>query len=372
MNEREKVIIYPFDIEFCPIVRHKEFLGKYDIVSVVSPNGWGLTDEDVGHIDGGKLVGIKVSNNFEQEIKLCDTVIISDSYNKIDFDKIIYPKIVKAAESGKNVVCTINLDDKNLKLVKDLCEKKGVYFKYYPKATNIKSNNYIGKLARIETPIVFVAGMGEKTNKFEIQLSLRRHLNKMGYKVSSIGTRNYCELLGFHSFPRFMQSLLISESDKVILFNKFIKNIEYKENPDVIVIGMPGGIMKFNNLFNNGFGILAYQISQAVKPDAVVFSMLYEDYLPKYFDMISTKIKYRFGFEIDCFNMSNTKFNWAESKSFEVKNYITVNSTLVNEKVKKLNYSLQKPMYNILNSNDDSNITSYLVDCLSEENIDVI
>jgi peptide maturation system protein (TIGR04066 family) len=124
----------------------------------------------------------------------------------------------------------------------------------------------------IDTPVIFVLGTGERTNKFEIQLALRENMMKMGYKASQVGTREYCELLGFHSFPRFMFGNGISEISKIASFNRFIKSLERDECPDVIIIGVPRGIMPFNNRLPNGYGILAYEVSQAVTPDSTVYS----------------------------------------------------------------------------------------------------
>jgi hypothetical protein len=48
-------------------------------------------------------------------------------------------------------------------------------------------------------------------------------------------------------------------------------------------------------------------ISQAVIPDFSVVSVYYEDYETKYFDMLSKSIRYKLGFEVDCFNIANNQ-----------------------------------------------------------------
>lgn len=125
-------------------------------------------------------------------------------------------------------------------------------------------------------------GVTNKACKFEIQLSIRENLQSKGYKISQIGSRNYCEFLGFHSFPGFMYNRNLSESEKIILFNNYIKRLENDENPDLIVIGIPGGIMKRNDTFTSYFGIFAYEISQAVTPDYVICSTQYQDFKHEY------------------------------------------------------------------------------------------
>ncbi len=134
-------------------------------------------------------------------------------------------------------------------MIEEVCKYKGNIFIQYPLNKNYEICSYVDKLEiqEIKTPVIFVMGVGENAHKFEIQLSVRENLFNMGYKVSQVGSRNYCEMFNFHSFPEFMYSNMYSETEKIKLFNNFIKNIENQENPDVIIIGIPGTIMRINN-----------------------------------------------------------------------------------------------------------------------------
>lgn len=53
-------------------------------------------------------------------------------------------------------------------------------------------------------PVVFIAGITPYTEKFHVQLALRKHLLDDGYKVSQIGSKAFCNLFGFHAYPAFM------------------------------------------------------------------------------------------------------------------------------------------------------------------------
>ncbi|MCS4481257.1 TIGR04066 family peptide maturation system protein [Clostridium botulinum] len=214
-----------------------------------------------------------------------------------------------------------------------MCESRKVNFSHCvcEEKYNILNMEAV-QLEKIQTPIIFVLGTGDRSGKFEIQLCLRENLMQMGYKVSQVGSRNYCELMDFHSFPQFMYSTEITEEEKVIYFNNFIKDIELNDNSDVIIIGIPGGIMPFNDKYTNGFGILAYEISQAVKPDAAVFTTLYEDYNKEYFESIDNTIKYKFGFEIDCYNLSNIQFDWMKFENLNEQFYITLDYNFISKR----------------------------------------
>ncbi|QNU67323.1 TIGR04066 family peptide maturation system protein [Ruminiclostridium herbifermentans] len=363
MNSKEKLLIYPFDIQSSPIVRHINLMGQYELTALASPNGWGFSSKDAGYVDGGEDIGLNVNSNFNELIDSVDTVLFMESYNKLDIKKLVYSKIQVAADKGKNIICTLNLEDEFFNEINEKCMSKGKYLKYFSpfKGLNKSSDmSNLDSLLEITVPVVFVLGAAERTQKFEIQLSLRENLIEAGYKVSQVGSRHYCEMLGIHSFPDFMYSTCLSETKKIILFNNYIKKIELDEQPDIIVIGIPGGLMPFNKEFNNNFGIFAYEISQAILPDIAIFSTLYGDYLPVYFEKISLSIRYKLGFETDFFNLSNNIFDFNGSKMLKSMQYLTVESELVD--LKKQNFKNNNiPVTNILNREDAKTLSANVI-----------
>lgn len=355
----EKLLIYPYDRHFTPILRHN-CLDKYQISVLVSPNGWGGAGMDVSTYEYSSPLGLNVTSDFESALLMCDAVLFTQSDHFVNFDKLIYPKILKSINAGKNIICTITLEGDIFNKIKEECNKKNVDFIYYNSLSN-ESIDYIDseKIHKVNIPIIFVFGMGEQTNKFEIQLALRNYFKNKGYKVSQIGSRTYCELLGFHSIPGFMFSTKVKENEKIILFNRFIKYIELMESPDLILIGIPGGIMPLNHDFTNNFGIFAYEISQATKPDASIFSMYYDNLNNKILNNFQNLVRYKFGFEIDCFNISNVKFDWNTSRIHECKQYITISPEKLDEKKQELvRNDIQ--IFDVLNKNDRSALSKYL------------
>lgn len=366
-EKKEKLLIYPYGFEFAPVIRNRQLLHNYEIVHLISPIGFAIKGEDAGVVDGGSKINKSVKTDFNKYIDECDTLLVADCNVTDKYKKIVYDNILIAINKGKNIICTLELDRQQIDEIKKKAELNNVYFKYYgrfPKQDSCGYNYWTEEIFEIEVPVVFVAGVTENTNKFEIQLNLKKQLDKLGYKVSQIGTRHYCELLGIHSFPSFMIDSKLSESDKIILFNRFLKEIEEKEMPDIIIIGIPGGLMPFNKKYTNKFGILAYEVSQAVTPDFAMLSVLYEELESKYFDMINTLTKYRFGFEVDCFNLSNAQFNLASSKENKKIRYNFLNSEFIdNKKSEYIDYG--KPVYHIFNEDDRNRMIDVLIDTLS-------
>ena len=367
MKDNEKLLIYPYNMQITPVLRHKSLFSGYDISCLVSPNGWGFTGKDAGIADSGPDIGITVSSDFEKALDLCDTVMIIEPHLPFSFEKNILHKIKLAIKSNKNIICLLQLEKQTVEEIDSLCNCQGVYFIYFNGAQNILSGDIHFEnesIEEIDTPIILVTGIAERTNKFEIQLTLREKIQKSGYKISQVGSRSYCEMLGFHSFPSFMFSSGVTEVNKVLMFNRFIKKIEDTEEPDIIVIGVPGGIMPFNRTFTNKFGLLAFEISHAILPDVVIASLLYEDYKPEGFDIYANSIKYKLGFDVDFFNVANTQFDWARAYEEKVLSYLSLDYKFIDEK--KTNFTKNKiPVFNILNKDDSDNIVKQAIEKLT-------
>ncbi|AGF55623.1 peptide maturation system protein (TIGR04066 family) [Clostridium saccharoperbutylacetonicum] len=363
----ESLMIYPFDIESMPLVRHEKLLSKYSIKVLVSPNGWGMTNKDAGIIDNSNETNITISENFEKEITNVDTVLFVESNIKLDFETVIYPKVLLAIEQNKNIICSIKLEEKIKNEIMHKCMEKHIRFEYLMsnEKNDMQSKDEQKALFEINSPVVFVCGNDERTDKFEIQLLLREYLLKDGYIFSQIGTKNYSNLLDFHVFPQFMYENSLSETDKIIRFNHYVKYIELTENPDLIVIGVPFGIMPFDNEFNNNFGIMLYEISNALKPDYVIISNTYREYLKEDFKDMCNLVKYKFGFDIDCFNISNTRIDWNSSKQASRKAYTKIPSTFIDEKISQFKEN-DIPVVNILNEDNSLFLYEHLINSLSE------
>lgn len=366
--KKERLVVYPFDVQFSPVLRHKSLLEEYEIVALVSPRGWGFTDKDACEADEGESTEMIVSSDFDKCMELCDTVFFGETIIPLDFDKYIMPKVNKAVEAGKNILFSIHISVENYEAILKKCNDHNVslrYFNYWENKEILLNNEAVqDTLYDINTPVIFVMGMGERTNKFEIQLSLREQMLKKGYSVGQIGTRSYCELMGFHSFPSFMFSNL-SEANKIILFNNFVKKIEQIEKPDVIIIGIPDGVMPVNRKILTGFGIFAYEVSQAVIPDTAILSTYYEDFNSEYYAKMVETIKIRLGCNIDCFNVSNNMIDWIYSNALRKMTLTSLDSEFIDQKIKKFKAS-KIPVFNVLNSKDSVDMADYLIDILAE------
>ncbi|WP_313559680.1 TIGR04066 family peptide maturation system protein [Ruminiclostridium cellobioparum] len=368
-------LIYPYNGQFTPFLRYGCVNHDFNELILVSPEGWGMTNKDAGRADNGSFLGLTVTSDFKGELEHCDTVIFCDYSLPLEIKRHIYPKILEAIHKKKDIICLLPLDMDLEYELRAICRYEGVKFDYYKNGsakTFIEDNK--GKedmtIKTLNVPVVFVLGIGERTNKFDIQLALRGYYTKNGYRVSQIGTRDYCEWAGFHSFPEFMFDKTLSEIQKIIFFNNYVKSIEITEKPDIFIIGVPGGIIPINDVLYQDFGILAYQISCAVKPDVCILSLYYEQYQQNLLDEINNSVRHRFGFEIDCLNLANVRLDITNSIEKRKAIYFNIDKELC-EKVKAAINLPDKPVFNISNGQDAKEISEF-TRCILEEYSEIV
>lgn len=370
MNTKYKVLVYPFDMEFLSTMNYSKSFTNIEIKYLLSPFGWkafleNIIDMKVFEKEINNYLHYEISDEMKAEY---DTFYLTNSFIKLNYEKYIFPKVKAAIVEGKRIIINRLLSKKQFSEIQELADANNVQLLDYSNRIDESffTNQYL-ELAQINTPVVFIAGTTEQTNKFDIQLYIRDQLSKIGYNVSSIGTRTGCELLGFHSYPKFMLDNSISEVDKILYFNKFVKEIENEENPDIIIIGIPGSTIPLDTKHRSmNYCVSCFEISQSVKPDFVLLSLSFDKYEDKYFEDVENLIKYKYGFDIDCYHISNIMPDQNSLNELELSYVITPKddvSTLMNEY-----YKDKDNVFSLHNCNSKVKMVSYIIEQLSQYN----
>lgn len=322
---KEKAVIFPCDRELVSFMKYFEFT-EYEISglcvledsNVVAENKEDIPILDMENVDFG-LFGV--------------VILVDETYYTHSFVK-------DSIERGKKLI-----DARQLK------------------AIEIEKLDAISEEQKLEVPVIFVAGVTPYTEKFHVQLALRKRLLDNGYKVSLIGSKEYSGLFGFHSFPLFMSEPM-DNTERILLFRKYVKYIEQQEQPDIIVVGIPGGIMGVNRKHHFDFGMTAYMVSQAVEPDYVIMNMLYgQEYIKEQLEEINQCCKYKLNFEIDSFHLSNSFFDPASLKSEQLV-FIKMGNKKYLNRIERL--------YDLLNPTDMDKAFETMITKLSSYNVNQI
>ncbi len=222
-------------------------------------------------------------------------------------------EIIKIIPLLDFVICTARVTDTNRKKLEEACSNADptCVFKDLTKHDGPEAYALVApsekypSLHMPNVPMVVVAGCWEKTDKFEVSLALRERFIENGYRLLQIGSRDGCEMLGFHSFPGFMLRRDVDATDKIFYFNRWILKRVKEEQPDLILLTIPGATQDFNEQFTRGSGLLHHQVFQAITPDVLLLCTFYMPDSLKILEDLALSCKYRFGASVDAFHMSN-------------------------------------------------------------------
>ncbi|MCL2112260.1 MAG: TIGR04066 family peptide maturation system protein [Clostridiales bacterium] len=350
----ERTAVYPYNMDFTPILRELLRRGLLDTdVKLISPPGWGVDGLDAGEAFGRPQLGITIESNLRSALDSVQNLIVAPFISTgtkeatVLIDNLLDGHIHLAISKGLNLI--------------DFRKHRGMDSSEISRPHRIYAEERAKEDLRVDVPVVFISGVMEQVNKFDTLIAISNGLTQNGYKVCSIGARQYCAALGMHSFPSFMFEP-IGEVTKIEYFKTFLVDVCKKEKPDVLAICIPGASVKFNNDFPNGYGIVNYLVSMSTTPDfSIVCTNSVEDDMSELDDMYL----HRFGYSIDCLVMSNTRvfYNHLERElSFETIDYREVDQLL--QKTKKPDSRI--PHLNIFNEEHVEILTKQIVEKLGQ------
>ncbi|WP_315080668.1 TIGR04066 family peptide maturation system protein [uncultured Clostridium sp.] len=364
----KKLMVYPYDKDLSSIARYKDMIIDYELVSIVALKGMNFQEKDASYVDGGKEIGLKISDSFEEEINKCDVVLFL--YSDYVISQEDYEKKIELALLRKKEIIIQSSLEKKLKLKKEIKNKIQILEENPVDYKEKIVWNYRRGIIEISTPVILVFGAGIHCNKFEIQLSLRRRFVKDGYKVSQLGTKEFSKIFGFSSLPDFIYDSNIDFSIRILALNHYIYEMQINEKPDIFIIGMPLGIMPIDLDNNNRFGEMANIISSAVQGDIGIISMYFNEHIcsDEFLEM-SNHCKYNLHCETEYFSIANSSYS-RDLAGTEKDKYITINNTeKADDIVAKNKEIFQKNglnIYSVFNEADEKDIYENIINNLSE------
>lgn len=360
----KKAMLYPFSMDTVSIARYRTLLCEYELVHVVAPAGLAMEGKDCCLIDQGPQTGMKVSNSFEDALEDSDVVIVAEydfRNNNLFFIRVI-EHVKTAIARGKDIFCTMYLEVSILNDLEYYAKTNHVNFIYAAEQNSgieaIKKHNV--SIQSIETPVIVVTGLCDNCLKYELQLAIRQSFLQNGIRVSQVGSRHYSELFGFHSFPNFMFENQYNEEEKILAFNQYIKDLERNENPEAIIIGIPGGIIQHSSRVLNGFGVKAYEVGCAISSDYTILAIPCEGIDNEYIDILSLIMKYRNSMFLDCICMSNTHYSDESMKNLHLLPQIDIMPDHYVD-LMQMNYNGSLPLYKSYDSTQRTQMATNII-----------
>ena len=319
----QKAVIYPFTEKLIPIVEH--WNRKRDtpqIVSAVADGKRGVAGRDMGALHNHNNTGVTIQGDLKTALAECDTLIL------VEGKPSIVQIISETLQSGKNVICMQNLSREEEEKLAETAREKGLVFEYYGSAEE-EDYDVDTELYVPEAPVIMVGEMCDNLDGADVALTVNRIMQSRGYDSVAVLEHGCPALRDVFSYPRALREHDVMESSKVYSLNSYVKYIEKKRKPDVLVMQIPDAMMKYNDKLCNGFGIIPFMVSQAVRADYFIFCVPYEGIEERRIAEISSVMEKRFGFEIDCIHMSNAALEVEDSVKDKRTQYLRLPQKMV-------------------------------------------
>lgn len=367
---KKNVTFYPFSCDTMPLVNYlAEFCPEYQIRHLVSPQGLGLTEKNAAVADNRLPMDFVVCDDLTAALSQDDVLLIAEGDLENPAARNPLDVMQAAVNCKKEILCTAELTPETLAEIRKQSKENKIGFHYA--VYDEWNHKYLNEIKMKYDPkefytptanVLFVGQLTKYSNTFEVFLMLSQQLRKAGYRVTAVGDKKYCELLGLHSLPSFLRGTNDCETDKIVYFNHYIQYLDQKEHPDFIIVQIPEGIMRYSHEIPNGFGVYAYLISQAVQPDFFICTMPYQ-ISNEYFNSISEGVENRLGFGIDAIHISNIIPDRIEMNEQLALSMIHVEEAEVDKQIESIRNSgkIEIPIYDLLNQRDQNQVVDELI-----------
>lgn len=313
----KSVLIYPFGKEVEPIVNHFKQLVNIYPVCLVGVNGWDDGSRSY-YAEGEK---IPLIYEFQEGYKCYKPEIIwfTDFNGELEFERDYLPFLTMAIADGKEIIVSTKLK----KIInKHVTNSK---IRYYREEAPSKKEGKVGDFLRqINTPVIYVCGLYDGIGKFELQLMISKELRERNISAVQIGTREEFVEFGIYNMPLYMMDDTVTDKKKVLMLNNYLKELEERRKPELIVLGVPGELYSPSPKYIAGCGFLAMDCFYATEPDALIVALPYKKYTQMDLIRIGEGIQRKFGVKVDAFVRTNKRLLGEETELRQKCTYLTI------------------------------------------------
>ena len=324
----KKILVYPYTYENSLLAFYENSCQLFEIKGFLIDSFSLYVGRDATFYSKDKsnvyVYGVNEISNL-----IFDGVLVTQIYSDIELEN--YLKIERfAIENGKKIYVFDEIVNtgiiKNLNSIEILGERE-------------KNLMLDGNFHEIDIPIISIMSTGLSCDKLDVQLLLTDLFTKNGYKTLAIGSNKYSEFFGIKYYPDFMFSKEISLDKKIIMFNNYIYKLLKEDKVDILILSVPGGILRSNNQNPNFFGELAYVISEALLIDINILCVNFTDDLTiEYLEKVREICRIRYNRVAEYINISATASRLKPSENGEEDEieYINLTYRFVKENFPKI------------------------------------
>lgn len=302
---KKNLLLYPYNYQVDVLLDYRQYIKEFDIIGISS------VKEDTYYL---KNKHSSLFCEYEEQLVKADNVLFLDNVRKLKMECYI-DKIQNAISLGKNVM----MSDELKKAVEEYIGESLNDILVTDKSYESDKDYECVMLQDIHVPVVAVLGMGTNCSKFEATICGSIYFESKNYKVLTICENSLSFLYGIESYPDFLFDSKMQMFQKVLAFNKYMVERVATVKPDVIILGVPGGVLPINKYLHNYFGEFAYMVCNALKVDIGMFCSYYAKKMDKgYISEIEKLCEYRYNVPQLKFYISENKMKTDSENKYEI------------------------------------------------------
>lgn len=214
-----------------------------------------------------------------------DTVIFLDN-RKVDYI-YAYQKIVKYIDVGKNIILYYKISDNDFLVLKEYARQRGIHIerKYFAEFNN--------GIVNIDVPVVFISGAGRNCDQLNTHLILKDIFEKKKIKTLNYSNTIYSDMFNFTNLNSLFDISNLNFYNLYRDTNKKINDDIVCSGADVLIISDMNGIIPYNAVEHNYFGLYNNIIKYACPYDYLIYNLYATEYDKKSINnMISKVVNY--------------------------------------------------------------------------------
>lgn len=356
---RTSIIIYPFCAELLPVVRHfNDLQNRYSIFKLVSLPGTGLVGHDAAFACNFPETGFTVEEKIDFSDPSWEAILLVRTLDSEVFSQSNLVRMAKKAfDAGKKVVYLDNHATNVPKEIVAMVASNPLRSCIYTNDLDNTVNNRIDEsFCQFDIPVLLVGGLLTEADVFEVLLGLVSNMKKDGLRPMVFARHPICKMFGFHSVSWIFDRTDLTEAQKISEMNFYVKDCENTERPDLILLEAPDAVIRFSDVYPNGFGIQSYMMSLAVRPDSFICCIPFDLADSSYINVLSNDFLIRLGTPINIAHISNVVVDSADL--LQTRNFSCVHTALI-EVQRKIGKTLLAPPIPLIDAVTDSGVALY-------------
>lgn len=269
----KRALVFPYNKETSSLLRYAELL-PFTIIDVYDCRLSGKLSKQIVAGDD-KIYYIK---NIENCLwKGFDTLILGHIR---DLERLSQRewKNELLSQCLEHKINVFSFDEEGMEKWKFRFNQAGLWL-YYPKLNgNLPEKRQFGKMFAIRTPVLGVLGTSNQQGKFTLQLGLRKHFLRDGYRLCQLGSEPESLLFEMDEvFPFGFESNIKLDTRKYITYLNSCMSSMDQQNPNIIIVGSQAGTipMQWDHIDNYPLDRICFLLGTL--PDGVLLCVNYHD-----------------------------------------------------------------------------------------------